>query len=337
MSCPNGTKANPQRTQCEDIPETTMEWSNAWVIISVLLSCCGIVVSLLIGVLFYLQKETPIIMASGKELSFVLLFGVLMSFASTFSFAAHPTSFSCGATRFMLGSSYTICYAAILVKTNRIYRVFNIHTSKPKKVRFISAKSQLLITFGIVAVELAALTSWLIFDKPVVVHEYPTREDNVRVCEDSRDFAYLGALVYPLFLMILCVYYAIRTRKTPDGFNETRYIAFGSYSFCVLWIAFISIYFAVENNTIRVVALCFGSTINATVTLITLFLTKAYVVLLRPQKNTRENVMARRRTHSYETVGPFSQNNVSRMASAGNIKILFVKSCSYSKQNTPKH
>lgn len=318
LNCPNGTRANSTKTGCEEIPETTMEWVNMWAIISVILSALGVIITILIAILFYMHKETPVIMASGKELSFVLLVGVLMSFLSTFSFVSYPTPFSCGVTRVMLGTSYTICYAAILVKTNRIYRVFNIHTSKPKKVRFISAKSQLLITFGIVSVELASLTSWMIFDAPLVIHEYPTRAENIRVCEDSRDFAYLGALVYPIFLIILCVYYAIKTRKTPDGFNETRYIAFGSYSFCVLWIAFTSIYFSVNNNTIRIVALCFSSTINATVTLITLFITKAYVVIFRPQKNTRENVMARRRTHSYDTV---DLHNLSRMASAGNMHV----------------
>jgi len=316
LECVNGTRANSSHTGCESIPVTSMEWDNVWVIISVILTCSGVIITCLIGGLFYWHKETPIIMASGKELSFVLLGGVLMSYISTFVFVAHPTPFICGATRFLLGVSYTVCYAAILVKTNRIYRVFNIHTSKPKKVKFISAKSQLLITFGIVSVEIAALTSWLIFDQPEVIHEYPTRADNVRVCEDSRDYAYLGALVYPIFLMIVCVYYAVKTRKTPDGFNETRYVAFGSYSFFVLWIAFTSIYFSVENHTIRVVALCFASTINATVTLITLFITKAYVVLFRPQKNTRENVMSRRRTHSYDTVNNHL-TNLSRMASAG--------------------
>lgn len=294
-----------------------MDMSNIWAIISVILTCVGVIVTSLVAGIFYYQKETPIIMASGKELSFVLLLGILLSYVSTFAFVAYPTAVSCGITRLLLGMSFTVCYAAVLVKTNRIYRVFNINTSKPKKVKFISAKSQLLITFAIVFLELAAIIIWLIFEPPKESFLYPTRLDKVRICEDAMGFSYLGVLVYPFTLMIFCIYYAIRTRKTPDGFNETRYITFGSYSFCVLWIAFISIYFSVQNNTIRVVALCLASTINATVTLITLFITKTYVVIFRPQKNTRENVMARRRTHTYDSVNINNLTNLSRMASAG--------------------
>ncbi|KAH3780001.1 hypothetical protein DPMN_157810 [Dreissena polymorpha] len=73
-------------------------------------------------------------------------------------------------------------------------------------------------------------------------------------------------------------------------------------------------YVSVSNIFRRVGALCFFSVMNATITLITLFVTKAYVVLLKPQKNTRENVMSRRRTcNSYENV---DIRNLSRMTSA---------------------
>lgn len=316
MDCPEGYLSNGTKTGCLPIQETTMDLQNTWAVLSLTLTCVGVVVTCIVAGIFYWQRETPLIMASGKELSFVLLFGIQMSYLSSFAFVSYPTPVSCGFTRVMLGLSYTICYASILVKTNRIYRVFNINTSKPKKVKFISAKSQLLITFAIVSVEIIALFVWLLLEPAEQAFMYPNRLQKIRVCEDAMDYAYLGALAYPFLLMILCVYYAIRTRKTPDGFNETRYITFGSYSFCVLWIAFTSIYFSVGDNTIRVVALCFASFINATVTLITLFITKTYVVIFRPQKNTRENVMARRRTHSYDTVNINSASNLSRLPSA---------------------
>ena len=295
----------------------TMDFTNIWAIILIILSCIGIIVTVIVGVIFYKHRLTPIIMASGKELSFVLLVGICLSYMSTFIFVSYPTPVQCGATRLMLGFCYTLGYAAILVKTNRIYRVFNIQIRKPKKVKYIGAKSQLLITFAIVMVEAAALTTWLIFQPPEVTFDHPTRRDNIRMCGDSKGVAYLGSLVYPFLLMILCVVYAVKTRKTPDGFNETRYITFGSYSFCIMWIAFVSIYFSVRNNTIRIVSMCLAMTVNATVALVTLFVTKAYLVVLRPQKNTKENVMSRRRTRTYETIDFANMSRLSRMASAG--------------------
>ena len=318
VDCPDGELPNDTRTGCDPIPEVAMSFSNVWAIISVLIASCGMVVTVLVGVAFYMYRETPVIMAAGKELSYVLLAGIFISYLSSFLFVAYPTSFTCGSTRFLLGMCYTICYAAILVKTNRIYRVFNINTNSPKRVRLISARSQLIIVLCIVTVELAVLVVWLVFDPPTPSNIYPSKTEKVRVCDDSIDFSYLGALVYPFLLMIGCIVYAVRTRKTPDGFNETRFIAFGSYSFCLTWICFIPIYFTVSDNTVRIVCLCWASSVNATVTLITLFITKAYIAILRPEKNTKENVMRNKRaTRSYETMDLNTLSNLSKIASAG--------------------
>ena len=319
IDCPSGELPNNTMTGCEPIPEVAMSYGNIWAIISILIASVGMVVTILVGVVFYKYKDTPVIMAAGKELSYVLLIGIFFSYLSTFLFVGYPSGFTCGASRLLLGLCYTLCYAAILVKTNRIYRVFNINTKTPKRVRLTSRKSQLLIVFGIVMVEVAALVAWLVFDPPESTHVYPTKSENIHVCADSTDFSYLGALVYPFLLMVLCIVYAVMTRKTPDGFNETRFIAFGSYSFCITWIAFIPIYFAVSDNTVRIVALCLASSVNATVTLITLFLTKVYIAILKPEKNTKENVMSRnrRRTQSYETVDLNNLSNLSKIASAG--------------------
>ncbi|KAH3780002.1 hypothetical protein DPMN_157811 [Dreissena polymorpha] len=174
IACQAGTTTNQSKNGCADIPEKSMNMHRKYVIIFIAFVCLGIVVTCLIAVLFYWHRYTPLIMASGKKLSFVLLFGVVLSYASTIAFVAYPTSTSCTFTSVLLGLNYTICYAAILVKTNRIYRVFNIHTSKPKKVTFISAKSQLLITTAIVFVEVLVLVFWLIFAPADVVYEHPT-------------------------------------------------------------------------------------------------------------------------------------------------------------------
>jgi len=53
------------------------------------------------------------------------------------------------------------------------------------------------------------------------------------------NYTYLVGLVYPLILIGCCTVYAFQTRKCPGGFNEARYIAFTTYTTCVLWMAFV--------------------------------------------------------------------------------------------------
>ena len=64
----------------------------------------------------------------------------------------------------------------------------------------------------------------------------------ILICEGMDNYTYLVGLVYPLILIGCCTVYAFQTRKCPGGFNEARYIAFTTYTTCVLWMAFIPLF-----------------------------------------------------------------------------------------------
>lgn len=49
--------------------------------------------------------------------------------------------------------------------------------------------------------------------------------------------------------------YAVKTRKCPCGFNETRHIAFTTYTVTIIWLAFVPLYLASTSTAIRTVTL----------------------------------------------------------------------------------
>lgn len=46
----------------------------------------------------------------------------------------------------------------------------------------------------------------------------------------------------------MCTLYAFKTRKIPANFNEAKYIGFTMYSTCIVWLAFVPIYFSTYND-----------------------------------------------------------------------------------------
>lgn len=60
---------------------------------------------------------------------------------------------------------------------------------------------------------------------------------------------------YKLLFSGVCTVYAFLTRKCPDGFNETKHIGFTNYTAIVIWLAFVPLYIASTNNSIRMVTL----------------------------------------------------------------------------------
>ncbi|XP_076223959.1 metabotropic glutamate receptor-like [Nomia melanderi] len=159
--------------------------------------------------------------------------------------------------------------------------------------RYTSPRSQLTIASVLTLVEIAFDVVWLLKEPPAVTSSYPSREANIRICRGSENGSYVIGLAYPFLLTMASTFYAVKTRKCPEGFNETRRIGFANYATIVLWLAFVPLYLASVNNVVRVITLALSLSLNGLVQLLCLFLPKVYVVLIKPEKNTRELVMSR--------------------------------------------
>ncbi|KAK4328395.1 hypothetical protein Pmani_001220 [Petrolisthes manimaculis] len=82
----------------------------------------------------------------------------------------------------------------------------------------------------------------------------------------------------------MCTVYAVKTRNLPENFNEAKFIGFSMYTTCVIWLAWIPIYFG-SNHKIICMSMC--TSLSAMVTLVLLFFPKLYIILFRPEKNDR--------------------------------------------------
>lgn len=71
---------------------------------------------------------------------------------------------------------------------------------------------------------------WMAISPARAMHHYPTRDDNLLVCDSYIDASYMIAFSYPIVLIVVCTVYAVLTRKIPEAFNESKHI--GKY--CML-------------------------------------------------------------------------------------------------------
>jgi metabotropic glutamate receptor 2/3 len=51
-----------------------------------------------------------------------------------------------------------------------------------------------------------------------------------------------------MVLITICTVYAIKTRKVPENFNEAKFIGFTMYTTCIIWLAFVPLYFGTGNS-----------------------------------------------------------------------------------------
>ncbi|KAL0108286.1 hypothetical protein PUN28_015079 [Cardiocondyla obscurior] len=286
-NCNPGYAPNSTMTGCVKLTAEVIPWTSPWALVPLIFASIGILSTLFTTVVFIRFNRTPVIMASGRELCYVLLVGILSCYGMSFIILSRPTTWNCTYLRIGLGLCLSICYSAILTKTNRISRIFNQGTKKIKRLSYTSPKSQVVIAIAITAVQLVGTIVWLVIEPPNTTEIHPYPLSAVLTCRVST-FSLMMSLVYNMFLILMCTLYAFKTRKIPEDFNEAKYIGFTMYSTCIVWLAFVPIYFGTNNDyKVQIASMCMCINISASVALGCLFTPKVYLVLFQPYKNVR--------------------------------------------------
>jgi hypothetical protein len=132
-------------------------------------------------------------------------------------------------------------------------------------------------------VELALIIVGFYLEPELTTISYSIRHKSRLECYNSV-YTVSTQLGYNICIVTLCTIYAFKTRNFPQNFNEAKFIGFSMYVTCVIWIAFIPLYFGSE---FKVITLCLSMSFSASVLLIFLFIPKTYIILFNPEKNQR--------------------------------------------------
>ncbi len=148
IMCPQTTWPNEHddSTPCLNIPPTFLRWVDPVGIGLIILSIIGVFGCSAVSIVFVQQRNTKLIKASSRQLTTVILFGIILAFSFVFAFLAKPSLNPCIISRYGFHLSVCLIYSPLLVKTNRIYRIFKIGKHGNKTMTFISNRSQLIIT-----------------------------------------------------------------------------------------------------------------------------------------------------------------------------------------------
>uniref|UniRef100_A0A914W7D8 G-protein coupled receptors family 3 profile domain-containing protein n=1 Tax=Plectus sambesii TaxID=2011161 RepID=A0A914W7D8_9BILA len=303
VECQLGWWPTPDRTTCYNLAEKELKhmiWASWYSVVPSILSVIGIICTVMVIIIYIRHNETPIVKASGRELSYILLGAIIICYLMTFILLAKPTAIICAFKRTGVGFGFSVLYSAMLVKTNRIYRIFSQARMSAQRPRFISPLSQVVITVMLASVQLFASLIWLLIAPPGTRDHYPDRSQVVLTC-NVADHLFLVSLSYDALLIVLCTVYAVKTRKVPENFNEAKFIGFTMYTTCIIWLSFVPIYFGTGTDfQIQTTTLCISISMSANVALVCIFSPKLWIIVIEPEKNVRkqcgESMMTKRST-----------------------------------------
>jgi len=188
-----------------------------------------------------------------------------------------------------VGFSFALCFSALLVKTNRLHRIFNRSPDQLNTVpKFISPKSQVIVVLVLLAFQVAIATIWLAVQRPGVKYIFRDKVTELQ-CSESSDVGLVISLGYNLLLLILSTYFAFLARKIPENFNEAKFINVTLYTIIIIWLAFIPTYLATAklNSIYQTISLIIAIVLTTTTTLVCLFMPKVYLIFRHHSKQVK--------------------------------------------------
>ncbi|KAI2656471.1 Metabotropic glutamate receptor 5 [Labeo rohita] len=284
-ACELGSWPTNDLTGCDPIPVKYLRWGDPEPIAAVVFACLGLMATFFVTCIFIIYRDTPVVKSSSRELCYIILAGICLGYLCTFCLIAKPHVIYCYLQRLGIGLSPAMSYSALVTKTNRIARILAGSKKKicTKKPRFMSACAQLVIAFLLILLQLGIIVALFVMEPPDVIHDYPSIREVNLIC-NTTNLGVVAPLGYNGLLIMSCTFYAFKTRNVPANFNEAKYIAFTMYTTCIIWLAFVPIYFGSNYKTIT---MCFSVSLSATVALGCMFVPKVYIILAKPERNVR--------------------------------------------------
>ncbi|XP_067363721.1 extracellular calcium-sensing receptor-like [Channa argus] len=298
-SCPEDFWSSPQRDNC--IPKKTefLSYHEPLGICLTTTSLLGTVICAVVLGIFTYHRRTPMVRANNSELSFLILVSLKMCFLCSLLFIGQPRLWTCQLRHAAFGISFVLCVSCILVKTMVVLAVFK--SSKPGGgaiLKWFGAVHQRGTVLALTCIQAAICTAWIVSASPAPYKNTQYHNDKiVYECVVGSTVGFAVLLGYIGLLAIVSFLLAFLARNLPDNFNEAKLITFSMLIFCAVWVAFVPAYvnspgkYADAVEVFAILASSFGL-------LVALFGPKCYIILLRPERNTKKAIMGRDITKS---------------------------------------
>ncbi|XP_028274657.1 extracellular calcium-sensing receptor-like [Parambassis ranga] len=291
--CSEETWPNKARDLC--IPKT-IEYLSYHELMGILLCAAAVLgacISLVIFTIFFIYKDTPLVRANNMELSFLLLVFLAVCFLVALLFIGEPSDWLCRIRYPTFGISFALCISCLLAKTAVVLMAFRSTLPGSKAMKWFGPNQQRASVFLGTAIQGIICLIWLLINPPHANKNADYHSATIIIeCVTGSEVGFWCVLGYIGVLACMCFLLAFLARKLPDNFNEAKFITFSMLIFFAVWITFIPVYvstagkYTVAVHIFAILASAFGL-------LFCIFVPKCYIIILKPEKNSKKHMMQR--------------------------------------------